>query len=146
MGICADYLDAGLGANMVRLNEERKKQLSRIAASRKRDVLVYAVHNHGTSSTTRVTDRTGMIVELCASAGTLLNLSPRVIARTPRTFALFSVKNRHAIVAAQGKATPEPCGPIRVGLSGSASSSCPVQRGRPTRGLEGSCVASCPRA
>jgi hypothetical protein len=43
VGIYAEYLDAGLGADIVRLMAERKKQLQRIGEIRKRDVLVYAV-------------------------------------------------------------------------------------------------------
>lgn len=43
MGIYAEYLDAGLGADIARLNAERKKQLTRIGHLRNRDVLVYAV-------------------------------------------------------------------------------------------------------
>lgn len=44
MGIYAEYLNGGLGAsNFGALEQERKKQLSRIAGLRKRDVLVYAV-------------------------------------------------------------------------------------------------------
>lgn len=43
MGIYAEYLDAGLGADPNKLAVERKKQLARIAAIRGRDVLAYAV-------------------------------------------------------------------------------------------------------
>lgn len=43
MGIYSDYLDAGLGANITKLAEERKKQLGRISTIRGRDVLAYAV-------------------------------------------------------------------------------------------------------
>lgn len=43
MGMYSDYLDSGLGADYHKLGLERKKQLARIAAIRKRDVLAYAV-------------------------------------------------------------------------------------------------------
>ena len=43
MGLYAEYLGKGLGANPVALTAERKKQLAAIAKVRERDVLVYAV-------------------------------------------------------------------------------------------------------
>lgn len=43
MGVYAEYLDAGFGADVIKLNAERKKQLARIGSLRGRDVLTYAV-------------------------------------------------------------------------------------------------------
>jgi PAS domain-containing protein len=63
-----------------------------------------------------VTDRDGRIVDLNAPAADLLKIRPKGLERHPRTFELFFVTARPAILSAQSTATSTPSDPISAVL------------------------------
>jgi hypothetical protein len=59
-----------------------------------------------------VTSRDGRIVDLSDAGSRLLNVSARGLERRVRTLVVFFDGARHAVLAAQALASPEPCTPF----------------------------------